>query len=140
MALNRILMSPQQVGRPFFWERPSHALPDRVSDASRPRLRGAVNELVKYAYIDARLRRAKNPNMTLVRITGGMLRAARSLAGLSQREVADRAAILRPSLTTWEGSSGSQSRSGRGPTRSRLCTGFTARWRVYSVQMDGVSH
>ena len=45
--------------------------------------------------------------MTIVRITGGMLRAARSLAGLSQQEVADRAAISRPSLTTWEGSSGS---------------------------------
>jgi transcriptional regulator with XRE-family HTH domain len=45
--------------------------------------------------------------MTVTRITGGMLRAARSLAGLSQQEVADRAAISRPSLTTWEGSSGS---------------------------------
>ena len=30
--------------------------------------------MVKKAYIDARLRRAKNPNMTLVRMTGGMLR------------------------------------------------------------------
>jgi transcriptional regulator with XRE-family HTH domain len=44
---------------------------------------------------------------TLVRITGGMLRAARSLAGLSQQEVADRACVSRPSVTTWEGSSGS---------------------------------
>jgi len=44
--------------------------------------------------------------MTIVRITGGMLRAARSLAGLSQQEVADRASISRPCLTAWEGSSG----------------------------------
>ena len=43
----------------------------------------------------------------MVRITGGMLRAGRSLVGLSQQEVADRAAVSRPSLTTWEGSSGS---------------------------------
>ena len=45
--------------------------------------------------------------MTIVEITGGMLRAARSLAGLSQQELADRAAISRPCLTAWEGSSGS---------------------------------
>jgi len=45
--------------------------------------------------------------MTMVRITGGMLRAGRCLVGLSQQEVADRACVSRPSLTTWEGSSGS---------------------------------
>ena len=45
--------------------------------------------------------------MTIVEITGGMLRAARSLTGMTQQEVADRAAISRPCLTTWEGSSGS---------------------------------
>ena len=45
--------------------------------------------------------------MTIFGITGGMLRAARSLTGLSQQEVADRASISRPRLTTWEGSSGS---------------------------------
>jgi hypothetical protein len=44
--------------------------------------------------------------MTIVEITGGMLRAARSLTGLSQQEVADRASISRPCLTAWEGSSG----------------------------------
>jgi transcriptional regulator with XRE-family HTH domain len=44
--------------------------------------------------------------MTIIQITGGMLRAARSLAGLSQQEVADRASISRPCLTAWEGSSG----------------------------------
>jgi hypothetical protein len=42
--------------------------------------------------------------MTIGEITGGMLRAARSLTGLSQQELADRAAISRPCLTTWEGS------------------------------------
>jgi hypothetical protein len=49
-------------------------------DASRPRPVGGVNGLVKYADIDAHLRRAKNLNMTIVEITGGMLRAARPLA------------------------------------------------------------
>jgi transcriptional regulator with XRE-family HTH domain len=62
--------------------------------------------LVKNSYIDANLRRAKNPNMMVFQITGGMLRAARSLAGLTQQELADRASISRPCLTTWEGSSG----------------------------------
>src|SRR5207253_9617046 len=45
--------------------------------------------------------------MTIVEITGGMLRAARSLTGLSQQELAERASISRPCLTDWEGSSGS---------------------------------
>jgi DNA-binding transcriptional regulator YiaG len=44
--------------------------------------------------------------MTIVEITGGMLRAARSLTGLSQQELADRASISRPCLTAWEGSNG----------------------------------
>jgi hypothetical protein len=44
--------------------------------------------------------------MTIVEITGGMLRTARSLTGLSQ-QLADRASISRPCLTAWEGSSGS---------------------------------
>ena len=50
--------------------------------------------------------------MTIVEITGGMLRAARSLTGLSQQELADRVAISRPCLTTWEGSSGSVPNAG----------------------------
>jgi transcriptional regulator with XRE-family HTH domain len=45
--------------------------------------------------------------MTIVEITGGMLRAAHSLTGLSQQQLADRASISRPCLTAWEGSSGS---------------------------------
>src|SRR5262249_23832669 len=45
---------PRQNGRPSFWERPSHALPDRKgfcreSNPSRPRPVGGVIELVKYA-------------------------------------------------------------------------------------------
>src|SRR5262245_29735676 len=47
MALNRY-DPPQQDGRPSFWERPSHALPDRKGthrevDASRLRSVGGVN-------------------------------------------------------------------------------------------------
>jgi hypothetical protein len=54
-----ILRSRERKGRPSFWERPSRALPDREEtrregDASRPRLAGGVNRLVKYADIDAR--------------------------------------------------------------------------------------
>jgi hypothetical protein len=45
--------------------------------------------LVKNAYIDVRRRRANKLNMTIVEITGGMLRAARSLTGLSPEELAD---------------------------------------------------
>jgi len=45
--------------------------------------------------------------MTIVEITDGMLRAARSLTGLSQQGLAERASISRPCLTAWEGSSGS---------------------------------
>jgi hypothetical protein len=62
--------------------------------------------LVKNPYVDANQRRANNLDMTIVEITGGMLRAARSLTGMTQQEVADRAAISRPCLTAWEGSSG----------------------------------
>jgi transcriptional regulator with XRE-family HTH domain len=50
--------------------------------------------------------------MTIVEITGDMLRAARSLTGLSQQELADRASISRPCLTAWEGSSGSVPNAG----------------------------
>jgi transcriptional regulator with XRE-family HTH domain len=51
--------------------------------------------------------RVKIINMRVIEITGGMLRAARSLTGLSQLEIAERARISRPSLTTWENSSNS---------------------------------
>jgi hypothetical protein len=52
--------------------------------------------LVKYADIDANLRRVKYSDMTIVEITGGMLRAARSLTGLSPQELTDRALDLAP--------------------------------------------
>jgi ribosome-binding protein aMBF1 (putative translation factor) len=92
------------------WERPNRALSDqerpaRRGNASKPRLVGGVNEPVKYADVDANQRRVKNLDMTIVEITGGMLRAARSLAGFSQQELADRASISRPCLTACEGSS-----------------------------------
>jgi len=45
--------------------------------------------------------------MTIVEVTGGMLRAARSLTGLSQQELANLASVSRPCLTAWEGSSDS---------------------------------
>src|SRR5262249_11666336 len=52
------LCATRRDGRPSFWERPSHALPDRGDppwgDASRPSAVGGVNELVKYADIDVR--------------------------------------------------------------------------------------
>jgi len=51
-------------------------------------------------------------DMTIVQITGGMLRDARNLTGLSQQELADRASISRRCLTAWEGSSGSVPNAG----------------------------
>jgi DNA-binding transcriptional regulator YiaG len=45
--------------------------------------------------------------MTIVETTGGMLRAARSLTGLSQQELAECVSISRPCLTAWKGLSGS---------------------------------
>ena len=43
--------------------------------------------------------------MRTIEVPGGMLRAARSLTGLSQEEVAERAGVSRPVLTLWENSS-----------------------------------
>jgi hypothetical protein len=47
--------------------------------------------LLKNRYIDRICACANNLDMTIVEITGGMLRAARSLTGLSQQELADEA-------------------------------------------------
>jgi len=47
-------------------------------------------------YLNAFARHANNLNMTIVEITGGMLRAARSLIGGSQQQFADRASISGP--------------------------------------------
>jgi hypothetical protein len=54
--------------------------------------------LVKNPYIDANRRRAKNLDMTIVEITGGILRAARSLTGLSQQQTANLAHISRAAV------------------------------------------
>ena len=87
---------------------PTGRSPPRADAPSRPRPVGAVNGWCKIA----NLRRANNLDMTIVEITRGMLRAARSLTGLSQQELAHRACISRPCLTAWEGSSGSVPNAG----------------------------
>jgi transcriptional regulator with XRE-family HTH domain len=43
--------------------------------------------------------------MTLIRITGSQLHAARVLVGLSREEVAERAGLCRHSIRSWENSS-----------------------------------
>ena len=43
--------------------------------------------------------------MMITDVNGRMLRAARSLTGLSQQQVADLARVSRPSVTAWENSS-----------------------------------
>ena len=40
--------------------------------------------------------------MTLIRVTGSQLHAARVLAGLSREEVAERAGLCRHSIRKWE--------------------------------------
>jgi len=62
------------------------------SDASRPRRAGRVNELVKYADIDARCRRANNLNMTIVE----RLHAARVCSWVV--ELTERAGLCRHSI------------------------------------------
>ena len=96
MALNRH-ERPPAVGRQAIFlgaAEPRAARPRksrRGATPSRPRPVSGVNELVKYADIDRADAPRKNFRHDIVRITGGMLRAARSLTGLSQQEVADRA-------------------------------------------------
>jgi len=50
-------------------------------------------------------RRAQNFLMTLIRITGSQLHAARVLVGLFREEVAERAGLCRRSIRSWENSS-----------------------------------
>jgi len=68
--------------------------------------------LVKNPYIDANWRLDNINDMMIIEITGGMLRAARSLTGLTQEELAARASISRPCLTAWEGSSNGMPNAG----------------------------
>jgi DNA-binding XRE family transcriptional regulator len=63
--------------------------------------------LVKNPYVARIKRRVKNLRMMITDVNGRMLRAARSLTGLSQQQVADLAGISRPCLTAWERSSDS---------------------------------
>ena len=65
--------------------------------------------MVKNAYIDARLRRAKNPNMTLVRITG-----------VSRIPVPPRKNSRHMALT-WTGND----------TEGNISRGFAAKWAEY---------
>jgi transcriptional regulator with XRE-family HTH domain len=62
-------------------------------------------------------RRAQNFPMTLIRITGSQLHAARVLVGLSREEVAERAGLCRHSIRSWENSS----HAIPGATYSHLC-------------------
>ena len=56
---------------------PNREIPSRVKLVGQGRL--AVSTLGKNPYVDANPRCANNPDMMIVKITGGMLRAARSL-------------------------------------------------------------
>jgi len=61
--------------------------------------------LVKIIDVVRNQRRAQNFPMTLIRITGSQLHAARVLVGLSREEVAERAGLCRHSIRSWENSS-----------------------------------
>jgi DNA-binding transcriptional regulator YiaG len=61
--------------------------------------------LVKIIDVVRNQRRAQNFSMTLIRITGSQLHAARVLVGLSREEVAERAGLCRHSIRSWENSS-----------------------------------
>jgi DNA-binding XRE family transcriptional regulator len=62
-------------------------------------------------------RRAQNFPMTLIRITGSQLHAARVLVGLSREDLAERAGLCRHSIRKWETSSDAVSAA----TCSHLC-------------------
>jgi transcriptional regulator with XRE-family HTH domain len=61
--------------------------------------------LVKIIDVVRNQRRAQNFPMTLIRVTGSQLHAARVLVGLSREEVAERAGLCRHSNRKWETSS-----------------------------------
>src|SRR5262245_3378587 len=83
--------APRQDGRPSFWERPSHALPDRKGLP-----RGACILAKAYGFENYQIVRghesADNFQMT-IRLTGCQLAAGRALAGLSRHELAERAGL-----------------------------------------------
>jgi DNA-binding transcriptional regulator YiaG len=61
--------------------------------------------LVKIIDVVRNRRCAHNFTMTLIRVTGSQLHAARVLVGLSREEVAERAGLCRHSIRKWETSS-----------------------------------
>jgi hypothetical protein len=100
MALDRVCRSPagRSAGHLSGNDRaarcPTGKIPTARANGQVGQGRWALSTVVKDPYIDANLRRANNLDTTIVEITGGMLRAARSLTGLSQQELADRASNL----------------------------------------------
>src|SRR5262249_61432147 len=118
MALNR--MKPRLPaagrGRPSFW-RPSRALPGREGaqprgNTSRPRPVGGVNELVKYADIDARGHANGGAGLSVLAAAG----IECDCGGLAKT-------LKRKILTTakpWAG------RTRRTPTRTRNITGLAS--------------
>jgi transcriptional regulator with XRE-family HTH domain len=73
--------------------------------------------LVKIIDVVRNQRRAQNFPMTLIRITGSQLHAARVMAGLSRESLADRAGLCCHSIRSWENSS----HGIPGATYSHLC-------------------
>jgi hypothetical protein len=65
----------------------------------------AISALVKRIDVVRNRCRAQIFSMTLIRITGSQLHAARVLVGLSRDTVAERAGLCRHSIAKWEGSS-----------------------------------
>lgn len=61
--------------------------------------------LVKRIDVVCNHRRTQSFLMSLIRITGSQLHAARVLVGLSRDTVAERAGLCRHSIAKWEGSS-----------------------------------
>jgi DNA-binding XRE family transcriptional regulator len=61
--------------------------------------------LVKIIDVVRNRRCAHNFSMTLIRVTGSQLHAARVLVGLSREDLAERAGLCRHSIRKWETSS-----------------------------------
>jgi transcriptional regulator with XRE-family HTH domain len=61
--------------------------------------------LVKIIDVVRNLSLAQNFSMTMIRLSGSQLHAARVLVGLSREEVAERAGLCRHSIRKWETSS-----------------------------------
>jgi predicted transcriptional regulator len=64
-----------------------------------------ARELVKRIDVVCAYRRGHNFSMTMIRLSGSQLHAARVLAGLSLDDLAERARLCRHSIRKWETSS-----------------------------------